>query len=96
MRLADGRVYLDCNATTPLDPEVSAALAEGWASSFGNPSNPYREGRAAREALERGRGQVAQLVGCEPGEIVFAGSATEANHLASAPPPARARDGAGC
>jgi len=82
MRLGDGRIYLDCNATTPLDPEVAAELARAGAASFGNPSSPYGEGRVARETLERGRSEVAGLVGCMPGEIVFTGSATEANHLA--------------
>ncbi|MEW5764996.1 MAG: cysteine desulfurase family protein [Acidobacteriota bacterium] len=82
MRLPDGRIYLDCNATTPLDPVVGQVLSRTQASLFGNPSSPYTEGRAAREALEAARGDVASLVGCRPDEVVFTSSGTEANHLA--------------
>lgn len=82
MRLPGGRIYLDCNATTPLAPEVERRAVGGRGSLFGNPSSPYAEGREARAALEAARAQVARLIGCAPGEVVFTGSATEANHLA--------------
>jgi cysteine desulfurase len=82
MRLPGGRIYLDCNATTPLAPEVEARLAGARGALFGNPSSPYEEGRAARTALSEARARVARLVGCEAGEVIFTGSATEANHLA--------------
>ena len=82
MRLDDGTVYLDTNATTPLDPEVLRAL--GWAAQncFGNPSSVHRPGVQAREILNRGRASLADLVGCEPEEIIYTASGTEANHLA--------------
>jgi cysteine desulfurase len=82
MRLPDGRTYLDCNATTPVDPEVAEILARAQSSLFGNPSNPYAEGRAARQALEAARAEVAAFLGCRAEEVVFTGSGTEANHLA--------------
>ena len=82
MKLPSGRIYLDCNATTPLADEVGEVLAGAQRSHFGNPSSSYEEGRAARAALERGRTQVAALIGCHADEVIFTGSATEADHLA--------------
>lgn len=82
VRLPDGRLYLDCNATTPLAPGAEEQMARAQVSCFGNPSSPYQEGRAAREALAGARDRVAALVGCDPVELFFTGSATEANHLA--------------
>jgi len=82
MRLDDGTVYLDANATTPLDPEVLRAL--GWAAQncFGNPSSAHRPGVLAREILDQGRQSLSLLIGCEAEEVVFTASGTEANHLA--------------
>jgi cysteine desulfurase len=77
-----GRVYLDGNATTPLDPRVRAAM-EPWLDC-GNASSLHAEGRAARAALDRAREQVAALVNAEPRDIVFTSGATEANALALA------------
>jgi len=74
------RIYLDANATTPLDPRVRAAM-EPWLDC-GNASSLHREGRAARDAIDRAREQVAALLGAEPREIVFTSGATEANALA--------------
>jgi cysteine desulfurase len=82
MRLPSGRLYLDCNATTPLSERAAAVLAHAGREAFGNPSSAYAEGRAAREAMELARSQVAALVGCELDEVVFTGSATESDHLA--------------
>ncbi len=82
MKLPSGRIYLDCNATTPLADEVSVALAGAQRCDFGNPSSAYEEGRAAKAALERSRMQVAALIGCHPDEVIFTGSATESDHLA--------------
>lgn len=75
------RVYLDYNATAPLREEAREAMA-GALALFGNPSSVHAEGRKARAALERARAQVAALAGCEPGEVVFTGSGTEANNTA--------------
>lgn len=82
MRLPGGRIYLDCNATTPLDPAVAEAMNRASATAFGNPSSPYLEGRHARTVLESSRTTVATFVGCRPTDIVFTSSGTEANHLA--------------
>lgn len=77
----DGRrVYLDWNATAPLRSEARAAMLEAM-DVVGNPSSVHAEGRAARVIVERARGQVAHLVGCEPDEIVFTSGATEAAAL---------------
>ena len=74
------RVYLDWNATTPLRPEARAAMLAAM-DVVGNPSSVHAEGRAAKAVIERARGQVARLVGCEPSEIVFTSGATEAAAL---------------
>jgi len=82
MRLPDGTLYFDVNATTPEAPEVSAAVASAVRDAFANPSSPHAAGRRARATLEASRAEVATLVGCAPEEVVFCGSATEANYLA--------------
>ncbi|MHC4492089.1 MAG: cysteine desulfurase family protein [Planctomycetota bacterium] len=74
------RIYLDANATTPLDPRVRDAMIP-WLDC-GNASSPHAEGRAARAAIDRARDQVAALIGAQPREIVFTSGATEANALA--------------
>lgn len=74
------RVYLDANATTPLDPGVREVMERHL--DCGNASSPHGEGRAAREAIDRARDQVAALVGASPKEIVFTSGGTEANALA--------------
>ncbi|MHB1124070.1 MAG: cysteine desulfurase family protein [Ramlibacter sp.] len=75
-------VYLDYNATTPVAPEVAAAIAPFLREAFGNPSSGHAGGRFAREAVAQARAEVAALVGADPAEIVFTGCATEANNLA--------------
>lgn len=81
-------IYLDHNATTPVDPEVIAAVVEGCARAWGNPASGHAAGRAAALALEQARAEVAALVGAEPDEIVFTSGGTEADNLAvfGAPP----------
>jgi len=74
------RVYLDANATTPLDPRVREEILP-WLGC-GNASSPHLEGRAARDAIDRARQQVAELIGARPGEICFTSGATEANAVA--------------
>ena len=71
------RVYLDHNATSPVRPEVAAAVARALALP-GNPSSVHTEGRAARAALERARTQVGNLVGAGAGRVVFTSGGTEA------------------
>jgi cysteine desulfurase len=76
------RIYLDNNATTPLDPAVLEALLPFYREVFGNPSSIHQEGRRARQALETAREQVACLVGCNSSEIIFTSSGTEADVMA--------------
>jgi cysteine desulfurase len=80
--LVDGRVYLDYNATTPVDPRVVEAMLPYLTDLFGNPSSehPYAEG--PRAALAASRGQVAALIGARAHEVVFTGSGSESNLLA--------------
>jgi cysteine desulfurase len=75
-------IYADYNATTPLDPEVRAAMAEALERTFGNPSSMHGAGQAARRLVERARAGVAGLIGAEPDEIVFTSGGTEADNLA--------------
>jgi cysteine desulfurase len=80
--LAEGPVYLDYNATTPVDPAVLDAMWPQLADGFGNPSSSHRYGVAARQALDDARVQVAELVGAPVESVVFAGSGSEADALA--------------
>jgi len=75
-------VYLDYNATTPVAPEVADAITPFLREQFGNPSSSHVYGQRAMEAVAEARRQIAMLLGATPGEIVFTGSATEANNLA--------------
>lgn len=72
-----GRVYLDWNATAPLREEAREAMVSAL-DVIGNPSSVHAEGRAAKAIVERARSQVASLIGCKPGEVVFTSGATEA------------------
>jgi cysteine desulfurase len=76
------QIYLDYNATTLLAPSVQQAMLPFLTEHFGNPSSDHLAGRAAAEALEDARGHVANLLGCEPDEIVFTSGGTESNNLA--------------
>jgi cysteine desulfurase len=76
------RIYLDNNATTPLDPRVFEAMAPALQANFGNPSSAHWFGQQARAALDDAREQVAGLLGALPAEIVFTGSGTEADNMA--------------
>lgn len=75
-------VYLDHNATTPLDARVLDAMLPFLRGPYANPSSQHRQGRAARDAVETARAQVAALVGADPGEVIFTSGGTEANNLA--------------
>ncbi|HLW75277.1 MAG TPA: cysteine desulfurase family protein [Gammaproteobacteria bacterium] len=75
-------IYLDHNATTPLDPRVLAAMQPWLAGTHGNPASVHRYGRAAHEALEAARRQVAALVNAKASQVVFTGGGTEADNLA--------------
>lgn len=76
-------VYLDHNATTPIDPVVLSKLEPYLTTIFANPSSVEHEhGHAASQAVERARQQVATAIGAQAKEIIFTGSCTEANNLA--------------
>jgi cysteine desulfurase len=75
-------IYLDCNATTPVDPEVQEAMAACLRDVFGNPSSSHIEGRKARALVDEARAHVAELLDCEPEEIFFTSGGTESNNLA--------------
>jgi len=74
--------YLDHNATTPLAPEVFAAMQPWLTAKYGNASSLHQAGQGARRALEQARAEVASLLGARPSEIVFVSGGTEANNLA--------------
>ena len=75
-------IYLDHNATTPLDTRVLDAMLPFLRELHGNASSGHRIGRTARDAVETARAQVAALVGADPGEVIFTSGGTEANNLA--------------
>lgn len=75
-------IYLDYNATAPVDPEVADAIAPYLHEFFGAPGSCHIHGQLAREAVAEARKSVAELIGAAPAEILFTGSATEANNLA--------------
>ena len=76
------RVYLDHNATTPLDQRVFEAMKPYLVEYFGNASSPHRYGRRAQQALEKSRETVAQAIGARPEEIIFTSGGTESDNLA--------------
>jgi cysteine desulfurase len=78
------RIYLDWNATTPLRPEVRAAMAAAWDLS-GNPSSVHAEGRQARRLVEEARAAIAAAVGALARDVVFTSGGTEANAVALTP-----------
>ncbi|MFZ5916969.1 MAG: cysteine desulfurase NifS [Chloroflexota bacterium] len=75
-------VYLDHAATTAVDPRVVEAMLPYWTQHYGNASSIYSLGREARKAMEESRRQVAQVLGCQPKEIVFTSCGTESDNLA--------------
>jgi len=75
-------IYLDYNASTPIDPVVAAAMQPFVAGAFGNPSSGHWAGAPAKVALETARGHVAALLGCTEDEVVFTSGGSEANNLA--------------
>ncbi|MBU0479574.1 MAG: aminotransferase class V-fold PLP-dependent enzyme [Proteobacteria bacterium] len=76
------RIYFDNNATTPVSPEVKAAMLPCLEERFGNPSSAHRIGEAAALAVERAREQVALLFNAHPSRICFTSGGTEANNMA--------------
>lgn len=76
------RLYLDYNASTPIDPDVAGIMRLLLVEGYGNPSSGHWAAAPARAALDAARSQVAALLGCAPDEIVFTSGGSEANNLA--------------
>jgi cysteine desulfurase len=74
-------IYLDHNASTPVDPEVSDAIFSSLKRDFGNPSSIHMLGRRARDVLQTSRKTIADLLECSPKEILFTSGGTESNNL---------------
>lgn len=75
-------IYLDYNATTPIDPAVGDAMLPFIHEHFGNPSSGHEFGLATKKAIDQARQQVADMVGCLPEEIIFTSGGSEANNYA--------------
>jgi len=75
-------IYLDYNATTPIDPEVAAVMRPYLDQYFGNPSSSHFFGIQTRKAVEKARKQIAEMINCFPGEIIFTSGGTESNNYA--------------
>ncbi len=75
-------IYLDYNATTPIDPEVAEAMLPYVHGLYGNPSSGHSFGRSARAGVDHARAQVASLLGCDTDDLMFTSGGTEANNHA--------------
>ena len=80
--MQEDHIYLDFNATTPIAPEVAAAMNQALTEPFGNPSSGNWAGPPAQRAVEKARAQVAALLSCSPDEVVFTSGGSEANNHA--------------
>ncbi len=80
--MTEERIYLDYAATTPLDPRVLEAMMPYMTEHFGNPNSIHSFGREARRAIDEAREKIAQLLNCQPSEIVFTSGGTESDNLA--------------
>ncbi len=76
------RIYLDHNATTPVDPAAAEAMMRSLTSLFGNASSVHYFGQQAKAALDDARSAVAALIGSEPSEVIFTSGGTEADNFA--------------
>lgn len=76
------KIYMDNASGTPMHPKVVEAMMPFLKEGFGNPSNLHQFGRITNDAIQTGRGQVANLINAKPNEITFTSSGTEANNFA--------------
>ena len=74
--------YLDCNATTPVDPRVQAEILRYFDVEFGNAASPHDYGRQAKKAVQTARDQIGAVVAARRHEVFFTSGATESNNLA--------------
>ncbi|RLD83286.1 MAG: bifunctional IscS subfamily cysteine desulfurase/selenide, water dikinase SelD, partial [Bacteroidetes bacterium] len=74
------KIYLDYNATTPIDPEVAKAMQPYLTEYFGNPSSIHEYGLITKKAVEKARKQIAELINCSPSEVIFTSGGTESNN----------------
>lgn len=82
MMRQDAPIYLDYNATTPVDPRVAEAMRPALSEDFGNPSSGHPYGAAAHQAVDAARAQVLTAIGATSGRLIFTGSGSEADALA--------------
>jgi len=75
-------IYLDYNATTPVDPEVVKEMEPYFIQHFGNPSSSHAYGQQAKDAVDWARTRLAALIGCAPDEVIFTGGGSESDNLA--------------
>lgn len=75
-------IYLDANATTPLDPEVLESMLPSLALHYGNPSSSHFAGRQTRALIDTARDELAALLGCKSHELIFTSGGTESDNLA--------------
>lgn len=78
---SERQVYMDYNATTPLEPAVCQAVMEALQDAWGNPSSSYPAGRKAKDLIRRARENLAGAIGAQPGDIIFTSGGTESNNL---------------
>ncbi|XP_003991346.2 selenocysteine lyase isoform X1 [Felis catus] len=75
------KVYMDYNATTPLEPEVIQVMTEAMREAWGNPSSPYPTGKKAKDIIDTARDSLAKMIGGKPQDIIFTSGGTESNNL---------------
>ena len=75
-------IYLDYNATTPIDPQVSEVILPFITHHYGNPSSTHDYGKVASDAVNHARTQVSTMLNCNPEEIIFTSGGTESNNHA--------------
>jgi len=85
-------IYFDHSATTPLDPEVLAAMHPYLTTEYGNASSTYRLGQRARQAIDAARDEAARFLHCQPKEIIFTSGGSESDNLALRGAAARQRE----
>lgn len=80
--MTDRPIYLDNNATTPLDPRVISRMDECWRTAFANPGSQHGFGRSARQVLEDSRESIASILHADPSELIFTSGGTESINAA--------------